>query len=169
MRALSVFIASVLLSQLLACRVNNRLNDGPVFVCVQLPDQYYLAGSRATDQWDTAVKAWTRIYSVQGAYEECKIFVKPAITPSTNPDALAWAETLSGLIYMVQGKYETAVEPLLLHELGHQFGLIEHAEGTLMAPKYDPNSYGCIDTTTLWRLSEVAEIPLELLKTTCAP
>lgn len=68
----------------------------------------------------------------------------------------------SGIIYVVHDRLGSRdLRGIVLHELGHVFGLAHDPRGKLMSPYYKANKQQCIDKGTIRAIAELHQMPID--------
>ena len=131
-------------------RVDTWGGVGNAYVCIDLPADSVEDAARAVSTWDRALRQWRRLVPVIGADDGCSYVISETSTPHpTDPAAVGWASRIGGRrIQLLRGRYETDVEVIVLHEMGHALGA-QHVDGTLMNPTYDTITLRCPDVVTV--------------------
>lgn len=132
-------------------RLDTWSGVGNAYVCLDLPVDSFEDAAAAIASWDRSLRQWRRLVPVVGPDGPgCSYSISETAAPRLDdPAAVAWASRIGGRkIQLLRGRYETDVEVIILHEMGHALGA-QHVEGTLMNPTYDSISLRCPDVVTV--------------------
>lgn len=144
------------------------IEQGKIYVCLDLPKEQLPAAHEAVTQWDRALHQWKHVIAIDNQNPvdaDCKMWVhETSDAPeddASNHHPMAWTSTLGGFeITLRKGWYEQDTTGILMHEMGHAFGA-QHVPGTLMNPTWVPHMFVCPDVTTVAQVAAWNQINLE--------
>jgi hypothetical protein len=132
-------------------------------VCVNVADECLSDVSDAVQTWDKSLKNWKRFVVNSGSYCCINISETDLTEKYENTNVLAYTPSLgSREIFLIRGRYERAVQLIVLHEMGHALGA-QHVPGTLMASHLNTISRLCPDATTVAQVAAWNKIDIESL------